>query len=55
MPVDRLLNQIVSGIPLGRADTPEEAAQLIAYLVSSAASFVSGAQILLDGAAFPAL
>lgn len=55
MPVDQFLQQIVSGIPLGRAGTPEEAAQLIAYLVSPAAGFVSGAQILLDGGAFPAL
>jgi len=51
----QLLKQAINGIPLGRPGTPQEAAALIAYLVSPAASFVSGAQILLDGAAFPAL
>jgi NAD(P)-dependent dehydrogenase (short-subunit alcohol dehydrogenase family) len=55
MPTEQFLQQVISTIPLGRAGTPEEAAQLIVYLVSPAASFVSGAQILLDGAAFPAL
>lgn len=55
MPADQFIQQAVNAIPLGRAGTPREAAQLIAYLVSPAASYVSGAQILIDGAAFPAL
>ncbi len=43
------------GIPLGRPGTPEEAARLIAFLVSPAAGYVSGAQIPVDGAVFPTL
>lgn len=55
MPTEQFLQQIVNAIPLGRPGTPQEAAQLIAYLVSPAASYLSGAQILFDGAAFPTL
>ena len=55
LPTEQFLKQVVNAIPLGHAGTPAEVAQLIAYLVSPAASFVSGAQILIDGAAFPAL
>jgi NAD(P)-dependent dehydrogenase (short-subunit alcohol dehydrogenase family) len=55
MPTEQFLQQIVNAIPLGRPGTPQEAAQLIAYFVSPAASYLSGAQILFDGAAFPTL
>jgi NAD(P)-dependent dehydrogenase (short-subunit alcohol dehydrogenase family) len=40
-------------IPLARAGTPEEAAQLILFLVSPAASYVTGTQFTIDGGAFP--
>jgi NAD(P)-dependent dehydrogenase (short-subunit alcohol dehydrogenase family) len=40
-------------IPLGRAGTAEEAAQLILFLVSPAASYVTGTQFTIDGGAFP--
>ncbi len=49
---DEFLLAARRGIPLGRPGTVQEAAQLIADLASPAASFVSGAQILVDGAAF---
>ena len=55
IPAGQFVQQITSAIPLGRAGTPDEAAQLIAYLLSPAAGYVSGAQILVDGAAFPTL
>jgi 3alpha(or 20beta)-hydroxysteroid dehydrogenase len=36
-------------IPLGRIGKPEEVAQLVAFLASDAASYVNGAEILIDG------
>jgi NAD(P)-dependent dehydrogenase (short-subunit alcohol dehydrogenase family) len=41
--------QIERSIPLGRLGTPKEAAQVLAFLASDAASFVSGAVVPVDG------
>jgi 3-oxoacyl-[acyl-carrier protein] reductase len=35
--------------PLGRTGTPEEVADLVAYLVSDAANFVAGSSVSIDG------
>ncbi|MFS0728013.1 SDR family NAD(P)-dependent oxidoreductase [Paenibacillus sp. 1P07SE] len=37
------------GIPLGRIGEPDEAARVIAFLVSEAASYVSGTSVNIDG------
>jgi citronellol/citronellal dehydrogenase len=39
------------GIPLGRLGRPEEVASVIAFLVSSAAGYVTGTTVVVDGGA----
>ena len=38
-----------AGIPLGRAGRPEEVAALVCWLASTEASYVSGAEVVVDG------
>lgn len=40
---------IVGQIPLGRMGTPEEVAELVAFLASDAAAYITGAVIQIDG------
>jgi NAD(P)-dependent dehydrogenase (short-subunit alcohol dehydrogenase family) len=40
---------IVNKIPMGRYGTPDEIAELVAYLASDAAAFITGAAIAIDG------
>ena len=40
---------MVSLLPMARAGQPEEVAELVAYLVSDAAAYVTGAEIAIDG------
>ena len=41
--------QLAQGIPMGRYGTPEEVAEVLAFLVSDAASFITGALVPVDG------
>jgi NAD(P)-dependent dehydrogenase (short-subunit alcohol dehydrogenase family) len=41
--------QIMADIPAGRAGEPEELAELVGYLLSPAASYMTGATISIDG------
>jgi NAD(P)-dependent dehydrogenase (short-subunit alcohol dehydrogenase family) len=43
----------VGGVPLGRMAEPAETAELIYFLVSSKASYISGANFVIDGGNFP--
>jgi NAD(P)-dependent dehydrogenase (short-subunit alcohol dehydrogenase family) len=48
---EELHGQLVSTIPLGRLGRPEEVARTVAFLASDDASFISGAEIFVDGGA----
>jgi NAD(P)-dependent dehydrogenase (short-subunit alcohol dehydrogenase family) len=55
--IDAVLAQIVDGfaIPLRRPGTADEAAQLITFLVSPSASYLTGSQFVIDGGLMPTL
>lgn len=46
---EEIRNQIIAQIPVGRLGKPEEIAALITYLVSDEASFITGADIAING------
>ena len=46
---EKLMEAFTRSIPLGRIGQPEEVAEAIAFLVSPAASFITGAEVLVDG------
>lgn len=50
-PIDDVKRASVAGVPLGRIGRPEELANLVAFLASDAASYISGQAIMVDGAA----
>jgi 3alpha(or 20beta)-hydroxysteroid dehydrogenase len=41
----------IQQVPMHRYGTPEEVAQLVAFLLSDESSYISGAEIAIDGAA----
>jgi 3-oxoacyl-[acyl-carrier protein] reductase len=45
----KLYNAILAGIPFGRLGTPEEVAEVVMFLVSPAARWVTGQTIIVDG------
>lgn len=51
--VDTLLQQRMQAMPLGRIARPEDVADMVVFLASARASYVSAAVISLDGAATP--
>jgi len=50
-PIDEVRKASVSSIPMGRLGTPEEFANLVVFLASVKASYISGQGIFVDGAA----
>jgi glucose 1-dehydrogenase len=44
------LNDLLKKIPLGRLGEPEEVARVAAFLVSDAASYITGSTVFVDGA-----
>ena len=49
LPIDEVFKRFGDAHPLGRVGTPEEVAELAAFLASSKAGFCTGADYLVDG------
>jgi 3-oxoacyl-[acyl-carrier protein] reductase len=49
VPLDRYYADLAKGVPLGRVGQAEEVGNVVAFLVSEAASFVTGASLNVDG------
>jgi NAD(P)-dependent dehydrogenase (short-subunit alcohol dehydrogenase family) len=49
----KLLMDSLGGIPLGRPGTPAEVAEVVAFVVSDRASYVTGTEIAVDGGTVP--
>ncbi len=47
-----ILNKIIAQIPIGRLGEPEEIGQLVAYIASDAAAFMTGANVDMNGGQF---
>lgn len=52
-PLDQWYEEFGRAVPIGRLGEPEEVANLVAFLVSPRAAFITGASINIDGGATP--
>ncbi|WP_142682866.1 SDR family oxidoreductase [Chitinophaga polysaccharea] len=49
------LMQFLGGIPMGRPAKPEEVAELVGFLVSPRAGYLSGTEYIIDGGTIPTI
>jgi NAD(P)-dependent dehydrogenase (short-subunit alcohol dehydrogenase family) len=49
----QLIMDMLGGIPVGRPGRPEEVAELVCFLASDRAAFISGVDYVLDGGTIP--
>jgi NAD(P)-dependent dehydrogenase (short-subunit alcohol dehydrogenase family) len=49
----QMIMDMLGGIPIGRPGRPEEVAELVCFLASDRAAFISGADYVLDGGTMP--
>jgi 3-oxoacyl-[acyl-carrier protein] reductase len=54
-PVDQVAAESTASIPLGRYGRPEEYADVIAFLASAQASYVTGSTVRVDGGLIPSV
>jgi NAD(P)-dependent dehydrogenase (short-subunit alcohol dehydrogenase family) len=47
--VHPIMQEIIGSSPLGRRGSPEEVANVVSFLVSDAASYMTGSDVLVDG------
>jgi len=47
------LMDMLGGIPLGRPNTPQEVAELVAFIASDRASAIIGSEFVIDGGTIP--
>jgi NAD(P)-dependent dehydrogenase (short-subunit alcohol dehydrogenase family) len=46
---DEIVKPIIDGHPMGRWGTPDEIAEMVLFLCSDAATFITGSSVLIDG------
>jgi NAD(P)-dependent dehydrogenase (short-subunit alcohol dehydrogenase family) len=56
--VEQATNSVMDaldGIPLGRAAWPQEVAELVGFLVSPRAAYLTGTEYVIDGGTIPTI
>ena len=46
---DETVDQLITSIPMGRSGEPSEVARVVTFLLSDSASYITGAELVVDG------
>jgi NAD(P)-dependent dehydrogenase (short-subunit alcohol dehydrogenase family) len=49
------LMEMLGGIPIGRPNSPDEVAELVAFVASDRASTITGTEFVIDGGTVPTI